>query len=576
MSRKKSLEELEAAGSARASSRRAERQNEALARRRAAMSAREKPPESAIIDPADHARILREMTGYDPEADPGESRFDPESARAAVRWVHEHVVHVKGDLAGDSFLMEPWQQAVVMALWGWRKPDGTRRYREALIYVPRGNGKTFLASALSLLAYFTDDEPGAEVYCAAAERKQAGILWNDAREIVRLDAGLAGLCEIGAHAITKLDDPLASFQAISSEAGSRHGYMPHMAVLDELHVQPNDKLYEAIRTGMRKKGRRQPLFVMLTTANFWEPEHICNRVHAHARKVRDGAVSDPSFLPVVFEATDADDWRDPAVWRRVNPNYGISVAPLDDEFRRAEGQPSELNSILRLHLNLMTNADEAWISMADWHSCAAQPVPDGPCYGGLDMSRRVDLTAFALYWPSTHSLRVWFWCPKATADRAGERDRVPYVQWHRLGYVSLTPGNTVDYNAVEADIARICAEHRPEDIAFDPNNASQITGRLKDEHGLQLTECPQSYSTMSPASKEFERLVVSGEMRHGGNPVLSWNVSNCMIRRSPREDIMPDKRASTGRIDGVAAGVMAVGLSSAHAAPAFDPEVYVV
>ena len=300
------LAEKEARGSTRASSERSAAKQDALAKRQEKVSRRDMPGPDAIIDPAEHARILVEEVGYDPYRDAGDCHFDPDAARDAVEFCHRHVVHVSGrEWAGRSFLMEPWQQAIVMALWGWRRPNGAWRYREALIYTPRGNGKTFFSSALSMLAYFQDPEPGAEVFCAAAERGQARFLWDAAREMILLDPELLAQCNVGANAITLLDDPIASFRPVSSEGKTKHGGKPYFAVIDELHVQPNDVLYEAIRTGMGK--RTQAMLVMLTTARWWDPEHICDRTYDYACKVRDGTHPDGSFLPIIYEARQDDD-----------------------------------------------------------------------------------------------------------------------------------------------------------------------------------------------------------------------------------------------------------------------------
>jgi len=311
--------------------------------------------------------VLGLVPGYDPWATAGECTFDAPEADRAVGFFAECLTHVKGEWAGRPFVLAPWEQAIVGNLFGWKRPDGTRRYREALVYVPRKQGKTLMAAGLALYVLFCDGEPGSECYCAAADRDQAKLLWDVAKHEVLASPVLSGACRVYQNSIA-VESMGSSFKAISADAKTKHGYNSQLVVVDELHAQTDRELVDVLLTSTG--ARRQPLVVYLTTADF-ERESVCNEKHAYATKVRDGVIPDPSFLPVVFEAKESDDWTDPEVWRRVNPNIGVSLSLdyLERECRRARETPAYQNTFKRLHLNMKTQADVAWLDVARWDAC---------------------------------------------------------------------------------------------------------------------------------------------------------------------------------------------------------------
>ncbi len=509
----------------------------------------------------DWETTLRLIPGYDPFASAGDCVFDEDAAEHAIGFFRDCLTHVKGELAGQYVVLAPWQQAVVGNLFGWKRPDGTRRYREAFIFVPRKQGKTLIASGLALYSFFCDGERGAEIYCAAADRDQAKLLWDVARRQITAEPVLANACKLYQHSIV-IDSMGSSFKAISADANTKHGYNSHFVVVDELHAQPNAELVDVLLTSTG--ARRQPMVVYLSTSDFERPS-VCNQKHEYATKVRDGIIEDPNFLPVIYEASLEDDWTDPKVWARVNPNLGVSLSVeyLERECRRAQETPSYENTFKRLHLNIRTQADVRWLSTHDWDSCRQDFTPSElegqPCYAGLDLASTTDLTALVLIFPEDDNAVVpFFWAPRDGALKRERRDRVPYTAWARQGALTLTEGNVCDYDVIRERIKELAEVFEIREIAFDRWGATQLMTQLQDD-GHEVVPFGQGYASLSAPSKELEKLVLSKGLRHDGNPVLRWCASNVMIETDAAGNIKPSKRKSTERIDGIVALVMAIG-----------------
>ncbi len=511
----------------------------------------------------DWPKVLGLIPGYDPWATAGECTFDAAAADHVVGFFSEMLVHVKGEWAGKPFVLAPWEQAIVGNLFGWKRPDGTRRYREALVYLPRKQGKTICASGLALYTLFCDGEVGSECYVAAADREQAKLLWDVAKRQVLANTVLSGSCTVYQNSIV-IESMGSSFKAISADANTKHGYNSQCVIVDELHAQPDRELVDVLVTSTG--ARRQPLVVYLTTADF-ERESVCNEKHAYATKVRDGIYDDPSFLPVIFEAKETDDWRDPEVWARVNPNLGVSLSReyLERECRRAQETPAYQNTFKRLHLNMKTQADVAWLDLARWDACAGEFHPDDlegkPCWAGLDLASTQDLTALVLYFPEGHHVVPFFWVPREGALRREQRDRVPYTAWAASGHLTLTEGNVCDYDAVRARIKELGEVFRIRGIAYDRWGAQNLVNQIKGD-GHDVVAFGQGYASLSAPTKELEKLVVSGVLRHDGRPVLRCCANNVMVETDAAGNVKPSKRKSKEKIDGIVALVMAVGLAS--------------
>jgi phage terminase large subunit-like protein len=514
------------------------------------------------------------LPGYDPWSE-GEGYYFDENAANIACWFFEKLKLIEGEKAGQPFRLEPWQQAIVGAMYGWRSATtGLRRYREAFVYIPRKNGKSMLAAGLVLVAMFVDKEPGAQIYSAAAEREQAALVFRQAAGMIAREPALAGKCEVR-KSMKAIERPETNsiYKALSADADTKHGLGAHMVIVDELHAHPNADLVDVLQTSMG--SRREPLLIHITTADYDRPS-VCNTKHEYACNVRDGVFKDASFLPVVYEATNEDDWTSPEVWAKVNPNLGVSVRReyLERECQRAQNEPSYENTFKRLHLNIKTQQDVRWIPMDTWDRCSGVPTPSGPCFAGLDLASTTDIAALVLFWPDTGSIVPWFWIPSDNAEKREKRDRVPYLTWGRQGLVTLTPGNVIDYNFIRQQINELADTYEIQKIGYDPWNARHLAQQLQDDDGLPLAEFRQGYISMNEPSKHFERLLTSNDLRHGGNEVLRWMAGNVTVRTDPSGNIKPDKQRSTEKIDGIVAAIMAIGLGmTAEIEETFNPGV---
>jgi len=523
----------------------------------------------------DLQKIIRLLPGYDPFAQAGDCWFDEEAAAFHIGFVEDCCTHVKGKLAGKPLLLEPWEKAIFGNLAGWKRPDGTRRYREALIYIPRGNAKTTLAAAMICTGLYIDPEPGADLYSSAAEREQARLCFEIVTGMIRNEPFMEQRAELYKYSIVVGDK---TYKAVSAEAGTKHGYNIQMVVNDELHAHKTRELTDVLMTGTGK--RDQPLVVHLTTADFEREGSICNEKHGYACKVRDGVIEDMAFLPVIYEASTDDDWTDPKVWAKANPNLGVSV-PLDyieRECQRAQDDPTYENTFKRLHLDIRTEQAFRWMPMAKWDACTGLVDPEAlkgrDCWAGLDLASVSDLAALVLAFPlddGEYAVLPWFWCPGDTATERERKDRVPYVTWSQQGLLELTPGNSTDYRFIRRRLNELAKDYKIQEIAYDPWNATTLVQQLGDEDGFNVAEHRQGTVSMNEPMKMVMRLVREKKLRHGGHRILRWNANNISARSDPSDNVRPDKEHSADKIDGMVATIMAVGRAMAAPRPKRSP-----
>ena len=527
-------------------------------------------------------RICREgIPGYDPWQSAGDAWFDRKAAVKALAFFHEKLRHVEGAVAGKPFKLERWQVAIVANLFGWQRVDAAgrtvRRFRKAFIYVPRKNGKTPLAAGMCLYVLTCDGERGAQVISAAAEREQASLLFRHARGMVEQSPWLSDKCDVfkatGARAIVLFADPASSYKVISSDAFTKHGLNLHCAVVDELHTQPNRDLVDVINTAMASENRAQPLLVYITTADFIR-ESICNEELDYARKVRDGIVDNQEYLPVIYDADAAtDDWTDPAVWQRVNPNLDISVSRryLEQECKRAQEIPAYENTFKRLHLNMQTEQDVRLVPMDLWNAAILPdftPAKHVKPLIGVDLSTTTDVSAIVELWPcDCEGSPGWYarsrlYLPTDNMDSREKRDRVPYATWARMGFITLTPGNVIDYAYIRRDINGM----QPRKIGFDPWNATQ-TGIDLQADGFEVVFIRQGMYSLSAPTKELLRLLQCGLLKHDGNPAMTWMMSNCAGDTDAAGNVKLSKSKSTNKIDGPAALINALALAISDEGP---------
>lgn len=505
---------------------------------------------------------------------PAGTWFDARAGTVAVAFFERLLHHVKGEWSGEPFRLQGWQREMVGELFGWKRPDGTRRYRRAYIEIPRKNGKSTLAAGIGLLLLFADDEPGAEIYSAAADRDQAAIVFDVAKQMVEGSPQLQRLAEAFKRAIT-VPSTASTYRVLSADAYTKHGLNAHGVIFDELHAQPNRELWDVLTTSMG--ARRQPLLVAITTAGY-DRESICWEQHEYARQVLAGLIEDPSFYGFIAAADETDDWTDPAIWAKANPGLGVSVKLdyLEQECRRAQASPAYQNTFRRLHLNQWTQQETRWLDLAAWDRCGqavnADELAGRRCYAGLDLASTTDIAALSLVFPplepeEPYQALAYFWVPGDNLVEKGRRDRVSYDAWVRQGLITATPGNAIDYETIRAAIERLGERYDIGDIAFDRWGAVQMSQQLEGA-GFTMVAMGQGFQSMSPPTKELLRLVLDGKLAHGNNAVLRWMADNLVVQTDPAGNIKPNKAKSTARIDGMVALIMALDRATRHGSAA--------
>jgi phage terminase large subunit-like protein len=488
--------------------------------------------------------------------------FDPTRAARVVAFVRT-LKHTKGEWAGRPFQLQPWQQEIIEKLFGTINDEGFRQYRTGFIEIPRKNGKTELMAAIALYMLCGDGEYGADIYSAAAEREQAAIIFNAAADMVRTNRTLSARCKVNRSTKRIVYYPTNSFfQALSADADTKHGGNTHCVIYDELHAAPNRELWDVLKTS--RGARRQPLMLAITTAGF-DRNSICYEQYDYAKR-NQVQKFDPTFYSFIREAEEDDDWKDEAVWKKANPNLEVSVklSFLREEFTNAVNNPAYQNTFRRLYLNQWTQQNERWIDLDRWAQSAGtipfEELSGKKAYAGLDLSSTTDLSAGVLVFPwSDKSLKIvpHFWIPKENLKERIDKDRVPYDAWVRDGFITATPGRVIDYGFILAWLKEQSKKFQIPQIAYDPWNATELVKNLLDE-GFEMVEMRQGYATMSPASKEFYRVMLEGNLHHGNNPVLNWMAGNVSVKIDPAGNIKPDKSTSTARIDGIIGAIMGV------------------
>ena len=495
-----------------------------------------------------------------------DSIYDKELADYAVDFI-ECLCHTKGTWAGKPFKLLDWQEQIIRDLFGIIKPNGYRQFNTAYVEIPKKNGKSELAAAIALLLCCGDGEQRAEIYGCAADRGQATIVFDVAADMVRMCPALNKRCKILASQKRILYLPTNSFyQVLSAEAYSKHGFNIHGVVFDELHTQPNRKLFDVMTKGSGD-ARMQPLYFLITTAGT-DTNSICYETHQKAVDILEGRKKDSTFYPVIYGAGNDEDWTDPKIWKKANPSLGetIGMDKVKAACDSARQNPGEENAFRQLRLNQWVKQAVRWMPMEKWDACAFPVIPEElegrVCYGGLDLSSTTDLTSFCLVFPpededDRYYVLPYFWLPEETLPLRVNRDHVPYDVWERQGYIQTTEGNVVHYGFIEKFIEHLGELYNIREIAFDRWGAVQMVQNLE---GMGFTVVPvgQGFASMSPPTKELMKLTLEKRIAHGGHPVLRWNMDNIFIRTDPAGNIKADKAKSTEKIDGAIACIMAL------------------
>lgn len=491
--------------------------------------------------------------------------------------------HYKGEWAGKPVELEASQRFMFGTMLGWkRRSDNMRRFKIAYIEVPRKNGKSAVLSALSLYMLAMDGEAGAECYTLATKRDQARIVYGDA--IKMMPGALRDKFQERYNRL-HFDRTESKMEPLSSDSKKLDGLNPSFACADEIHEWPDRQLWDVIEDGMG--ARRQPLLVGITTAGY-DKNSFCFTLRKTALSLcedaGEGKFKVDSFFAFIASADmeDIADWRNPKVWAKANPLLG-GAKRLDymiQQVERIEAEPSKLNTFLNKQLNLWTEAETRWLSADDWVRGAVPNLREmlrgKRCWGGLDVARVHDLSAFALVFPPDDmagglrlataadaiagkwKVLVWHWCPADDIRQREKKDRVPYPEWAAGGWIAPTPGNVTDFALLRSNIAAICADYQVEDIGFDRFFASETVQGLQDD-GLSMVEFGQGFLSMATPTAELERMLVGGEIAHEGSPLMAWQAGNVITKLDPAGNMKPDKEKSRERIDGIVATIIALG-----------------
>ena len=424
-----------------------------------------------------------------------------------------------------------------------------------------------LAAAIALYLLYADNEPSAEVYGAACDRNQASIVFDVARQMVEMSPALLRRSKIRSAGKRIINYRNAGFyQVLSAETGTKHGLNVSGLVFDEIHAQPNRKLYDVLTKGSGD-AREQPLFFIITTAGN-DKNSICYELHTKALDLMQGRKKDYTFYPVVYGLGVDEDWTDEANWYKANPSLGhtIKIERVREAYQNAIENPAEENVFKQLRLNIWTSASIRWIPEQVYDKgnlpIDLDSLRGRMCYGGLDLSSTSDITALVLAFPPRNDdekyiLLPFFWLPEDTLELRCRRDHVLYDVWQKQGFIQTTEGNVIHYGFIEKFIERLGETYNIREIAYDRWNATQMVQNLEDM-GFTMVPFGQGFKDMSPPSKELFKLLMEGNIIHGGNPVLKWMAGNVVMRQDPAGNIKPDKEKSVEKIDGIVASIMAL------------------
>ncbi len=486
--------------------------------------------------------------------------FDKKAAMRAIHFI-EKLKHTKGEWAGQRFRLESWQQFVLWNIFGWKNADGTRRFRYAYIEIARKNGKTALSAGIGLYMLFADGESRPEVYSAATVKDQAKICFSDAVEIVKATDLKNYLTPYRNSIVYELKG--GTMKPLSSDYGTHDGLNPSCGIIDEFHAHKDSGMFDVIKSAFG--ARRQPLMFIITTAGF-DKSGVCYAYRENVIKVLRGVNEDDSLFGIIYTLDDKSEWDDPKMWIKANPNLGVSLSAdyLADQVKDAKNRPEAVRNVMTKNVDLWVDAERTWILDDAWQKCIGTTDPADlkgcACWGGLDLSNVSDITAYVLLFHENDRFQLLphFWIPEEKMLEKVRKENINYDKWVAEGYVTVTPGNVIDYDFVKADILRIVADYDLRTSAYDRWNSSQTIIDLQNE-GMECNPFGQGYGSMSAPTKEFEKLVLTGKIEHFGDPVLRWMLASTLVKTDPAGNIKPDKEKSTQKIDGIVAAIMALG-----------------
>jgi phage terminase large subunit-like protein len=504
--------------------------------------------------------------------------LDHKKGFAIINFIQKFLKHTKGKSAGNPFLLSPYQQFTLYNLFAWqtKNEDGSsiRLIRNVYEKVAKKNGKTAVMAAISLFVMAFDNEEGAEVYVGATKEEQAKLCFHQACDFIKKSALLQKIGFQVYQREIKFHPKSAFMKPLGGDSKTQDGINSHLSVLDERHAFRDDSIPENLESS--SAARLQPITYTITTAGT-NVHGVCKNFEDSCINILEGVSEDDTFLIMIHDLDENDDWQDPAMWPKSNPNMGITVSLdfLKKEYQKTVNQPSKIPNFKTKHLNMWVDAPTVWVESKFWNACM-KPIKYenfailGNC-GGLDLSSTTDITAFAVASePDSDGIRdldVWCFCPLDTIEKRSKEDRVPYRYWSNLKrenavddkdtYLIATPGNMVDYNIVFNKVIEITSARKTLHVEYDRKFAAGLIAPLQ-EAGVELSPFTQTLMNYTSPTKEFERLLMSENWRVGDNPILKYALSGCVPIFDTNENVRLDKSKSTKRIDPIIASIMAL------------------
>jgi len=498
-------------------------------------------------------------------------RIDKDRALETIEFMQ--MLKLTDDFYGRPFVLQDWQYQVLWDVYGTINDNGLRQYRYAYLEIPKKNAKTTTIAGLAL-KHLALDAPGGQIYCCAADREQAGLVYHAACQMIEQDEDLQELFKITDSKKLIVNKRTGTFlKVLSAEAYTKHGINPTVVIFDELHAQPNRDLWDVMTFGAGA-ARKEPLWWIITTAGD-DPDRksIGWEVHEYARRVRDGEIDDPYWYVKIYAAPEDADIFDEKTWYMANPSLGVTIdiESVRQEAIGARNDPAKEKLFRWLRLNQWVSLKQVgWLPLTLWDATVDKEVNKAnligkKCYAGLDLSSTTDLTGLVLLFPPQDGLDHWFffsegWIPEENMKERIKRDHVPYDRWVNAGYLHATPGNVIDYGFIESRILQMTQQYKLAAMGADPWNSRMLTQRLMDA-GVEIIEIPQSMTHLSPAMKETERLMRSGQMKHEENALARWCFGNVHVAVDGNENIKPMKNRSIDRIDLAVALIIAMAVA---------------
>jgi phage terminase large subunit-like protein len=484
-----------------------------------------------------------------------------------------------GEFAGEPFMYQQWQIEAIVNIFGVKYKHGNfkglRRYKKALLYTPKKSGKTAFGSLLTMIYFFIDKEKAKECYSIASEIEQAKILWKSFVTMIRQEDELMDMVHITKQPpkVSKMSGAfIDEYTALSSTADSKDGLNVSMLLIDEPHTFTSKDLYDILSNG--QAGRQEPLEIFMSTAGFNMQNFFYREIYLYAKKIKNGVIKDDSFYYIMFEPDEKDlendnFWKDRELWKRVNPNIGVSptYSYLESRLLQAEQSEESLISFKTKHLNVWCDKADIWIKHKVWTANQTHINEDDligrTCYGGLDLSSSIDITAIGYIFPKDdggYDFIVRLFIPKDNMRERVRRDKVPYFDWVKNGIMQVTDGNVIDYAFIQKQIEQDAEKFNIKMMAYDRWNSSDLITRLTNDGTVELVQFGQGFASMSAPTKQIEVLALQGRLNHGNNEALNWMCSNVVLKRDPSDNIKMDKSTSVEKIDGMVALAMSLGI----------------